>query len=80
MPLLGTSFVTKIEVFQWADPPKSKALVWLETRKTETEPKTPVQDLTSPVSRVRIWILQKLTIPTYSPQSSASFGNFGFHF
>ena len=75
-PLLGPSFGTKIEVFQWEDPLESQALVWLGTKK----PETAVQNLTSPVSRVRIWILQKLIVPTYSPQSSESFCKYRFYF
>ena len=59
-PLLGAYFGTNIEFFQWTYPPKIQALFWCETEK----PKTVVHDLASPISRVRIWILQKLAIPS----------------
>ena len=76
----STYIGTKIEFFQWAGPLESQAVVWIETRKPETEPETAIQDLASPFSRVRIWILQKLTVTSYSPHSSTYFGEYNFNF
>ena len=42
VPLLGASFGTKIEVFKWKCPSKIQALVWIGTRKPETEQETVV--------------------------------------
>jgi hypothetical protein len=73
VPFLGASFGTRIEYFQWEKLLKIQTLVWLGTKKPKNQKnqnenhKVAVQNFAGPVSRVRNWNFQKLTIPAYSP-------------
>jgi hypothetical protein len=91
VPFLGASFGTRIKDFQWDRTPRKSnpSLTWYqktrkpevpepENQKPEPVPEAAVQNFAGPVSRVRNWNFQKLTIPAYSPQSNASFGEFSF--